>query len=67
MKKGADWISVSQCLNYWELCCIEDALNAYAPPDLTEYEKEALKDLRDLVETARGWRHHMGKTDRKEV
>ena len=66
MKKGVDWIWVSQCFNYFELCHIENALNAYAPPDLTEYEQEAVQNLKELIVAARGWRKNMGKCDRKE-
>lgn len=66
MKKGDEWVKLSQCLTLWELCYIEDALNGYSPHDLSEFEKENLKDLKETISAARGWRKNMGKCDRKE-
>ena len=66
MKKGDEWVKLSQCLTLWELCYIEDALNGYSPYDLSEFEKENLKDLKEMISAARGLKCHVNKTDRSE-
>ena len=66
MRKGADWVRLSRCLSYWELCYIEKALETFDPPYLTDYDKKSAQDLKEMVSAARGWQHHFLKTDRDE-
>lgn len=63
-----DFYKLAKTLNYWELCCIEDALNEYlknhsVQNDLAENEK--VENLIQTVRNARGWVHHFNKTDRE--
>ena len=64
MEKMSDWTKLSKCLSYWELCCIEQALNNFFPSYLTDYDKEKFEKLKDTVASARGWQHHLNKTER---
>ena len=63
MKKGDEWVKLSKCLTLWELCYIEDILNGNPPCNLSEFEKENLKDLKETIVAARRWRQHTSKTD----
>lgn len=64
MKKGDDWAKLSKCLSYWELCYIEQALESFSPPFLTDYDKQKVQDLKETVLAARGWSHYLSKMER---
>lgn len=49
---------------YAELCFLEDALNAYNPD--YRIDVPLVTELKETVTAARGWLHHLNKTDRKE-
>lgn len=61
MRKGADWIRLSECLTYRELVFIERALAVYALFDLKKCEQNFIQDLMELIAAARGWLHRVNK------
>ena len=59
--------SLSKALNYWDLCYIEDALLEYnkAHPPKDENERKNYEELITSISTARGWVHHLNKTQHR--
>lgn len=50
---------------YAELCFLEDAVNAYKP----DYNLNVplVTELKETITAARGWVHHLHKTDREKI
>lgn len=55
--------AIAKALTYVELCYLDDALKAFAP--CYPVDETMVKELMKNVSAARGWVHHVGKTDRK--
>ena len=53
---------LAKVFTYCELCHIEQALNAFKPNYAVD--EAMVKELKENVTAARGWVHHLGKTDR---
>lgn len=58
------YMALAKALNYVELCHIEDALAAFKPN--YPVDEAMVRDLKENITAARGWVHHVGKTDRGE-
>lgn len=58
------YLKISETFDYWELRYIELALEAFRP-DYAINEAKA-QELKENITAARGWVHHLGKTDRTE-
>lgn len=58
-----DYTQLAKIIPYADLCMIEDALKAFNPRSSTEAEK--ITELLNTIISARGWAHHVARTDQK--
>ncbi len=55
---------LARTLSYAELCHLEAALETFKPG--YPVDEAMVQELKENVTAARGWVHHVGKTDRED-
>lgn len=68
MSEKETYVLLSKAFNYWELCYLEDALRSFKPSyKMSGHDEEDVKALLQKITAARGWQHHLNKTDRSDL
>lgn len=58
------YIDIANTFTYAELCHIEQALESFNPD--YPINEQMVSELKENVTAARGWLHHIGKSERTE-